>query len=194
MGTKFGDTPRCMDKGLDLDRRNAYLQGFGLTEEGVIPNKLFELNVTLLEATSCQRRFDSLFESEDSDKEDFCKNLKNGVEEQHLCGLGSEFRNEDFGNSCKGDSGGGVLVREDGKEVLVGVISGNLDCYSGSPDWYAKVAYHREWIDCIMSDSAEYNFSKVKLEKACKEKAIVMPDRGCSDTCSFIVDECDLFG
>jgi len=50
-------------------------------------------------------------------------------------------------DSCQGDSGGPLTVRENGKSVLIGVVSNGKGCAStGHAGIYARVSYFTEWI------------------------------------------------
>merc|ERR1712168_1406889 len=55
-------------------------------------------------------------------------------------------------DSCQGDSGGPLTVVEDGKYVLVGVVSYGPGCASKYPGAYARVQNYLDWIKNIVKD------------------------------------------
>jgi len=56
--------------------------------------------------------------------------------------------------SCHGDSGGPLTVKESGKYVLVGAVSGGFDCsYTVSNSLFAEVSKYRTWMDEIFEDN-----------------------------------------
>jgi hypothetical protein len=53
-----------------------------------------------------------------------------------------------FNSSFKGDSGGGLVVDDNGTKKVQGVVSfGTKSCQSSNPQCYAKVAYYLQWIN-----------------------------------------------
>jgi len=57
------------------------------------------------------------------------------------------------GASCHGDSGGGMFIRKQDKEELVGVCSyGLADCQNWAPEVYTKVSYVLDWIKKTIGD------------------------------------------
>ncbi|MCX8071747.1 MAG: trypsin-like serine protease [Candidatus Binatia bacterium] len=52
-------------------------------------------------------------------------------------------------NTCSGDSGGAVMAKEDGSEVLVGVVSGGstVDCLAPDQSFATDVTTVRNWIE-----------------------------------------------
>ena len=48
---------------------------------------------------------------------------------------------------------------------------GGIKCGYGFPSFYTKVSYYRDWIDCIIDKSIEFNNNQQKVEEACKSKA-----------------------
>ena len=80
--------------------------------------KLMESEVKLLEHSECQDSYPHAFDEDINSK---------------ICG----FRNGT--NTCKGDSGGPVVVEENGKVVLVGIVSyGVAGCDPSQPMVYAR--------------------------------------------------------
>ena len=71
------------------------------------------------------------------------------VEEGQVCAGGETGK-----DSCKGDSGGGLLLSDiRGDEVsppwyLIGVVSfGSKYCGNGKPGVYTRVSHYKEWIE-----------------------------------------------
>ena len=63
---------------------------------------------------------------------------------QHLCAGGEEGR-----DSCKGDSGGPLMAREDDISPwqIVGVVSGGTKtCGIGAPGIFTRVTHYDQWI------------------------------------------------
>ena len=99
----------------------------------------------------------------------------------------SEVNPKHFSGSCKGDSGGPLIG--DGKEdkrTLIGIVSGDilsiihtilhhvtggLGCGLGYPGWYTKVAFHKDWISCIMDMSLQFGNNRENVEEVCNKRA-----------------------
>ncbi len=81
------------------------------------------------------------------------------VTDTMMCASGAHVNNfgqlGDFADACYGDSGGPFTVRQQGREVLEGVISWGRSC--GKPQWpgvYAKVGRVLDWIRQETQDSS----------------------------------------
>lgn len=60
---------------------------------------------------------------------------------------------ESSGASCHGDSGGGMFLKKDAQEELIGVCSYGLsDCKNWAPEVYTKVSYVIDWIRDTIKD------------------------------------------
>ena len=94
-----------------------------------------------------------------------------GLDESLLCTQG--FQNEEgvFSGPCKGDSGSPLTASQDGRDTLVGIVSGGIGCGLGVPAWYTRVFYYIEWIDCIVRESIKNNSNKKMVENACERYA-----------------------
>merc|ERR1711872_1173493 len=55
-------------------------------------------------------------------------------------------------DSCQGDSGGPLTVAENGKYVLLGVVSYGSGCATEHPGVYARVQGFLPWIKNIIAD------------------------------------------
>ena len=121
-----------------------------------------------------------------------CKALPTGLNDGFLCARGIESDDTPglFSGSCKGDSGGPLIGDglED-KRTLIGIVSGvcshqesnlyyftfhflgGLGCGEGYPGWYTKVAFHKDWISCIIDLSAQFSNNQQKVEEVCNKRA-----------------------
>lgn len=170
-----GVTPDCLDQGLDLTNWPATVSGFGLTpckEEGKISSnnwqKLREMNVSLISNPSCQKQLRATNLSQEY-KKTINNALPNGLNEGLVCAQGGLNNQGVHSGACKGDSGGPVKVFDpSGRLTLVGLVSGGLGCGKGNPGWNTKIAFHREWVTCIMSRYALYRGNYAKTEKYCR--------------------------
>merc|ERR1712142_461429 len=57
-----------------------------------------------------------------------------------------------MGDACQGDSGGLLTVAENGKYVLVGVVSYGSGCATEQPGVYARVQGFLPWMKKIIAD------------------------------------------
>ena len=96
--------------------------------------------------------------------------LPNGLSDQMFCAQGTEKEPGVIRGACKGDSGGPLFVKkDDGRQMLVGIVSGGIGCGQGYPGWYTKVASYVEWISCVMEKNVEFEYNYKKVEEACKK-------------------------
>ncbi|CAL4156013.1 unnamed protein product, partial [Meganyctiphanes norvegica] len=77
--------------------------------------------------------------------------------EQELC-AGTDQGFENGGkDTCHGDSGGPISVKETGQHVQIGVVSWGLGCASeGYPGVYTRVSYFLDWIKCKVVPETTY--------------------------------------
>jgi len=174
---KFGDTPFCLDQGeKTFYEETATVQGYGLTEDGE-NGALLETNVTIINNQQCLEQFKSnITDTLNKQKivRPLCKALPFGLNDNFLCarGIQSEDEPDLFSGSCKGDSGGPLIGDgiED-KRTLIGIVSGGLGCGEGYPGWYTKVAFHKDWISCIIDMSLQFDNNKERVEEMCNKRA-----------------------
>ncbi|XP_023326935.1 trypsin 3A1 [Eurytemora carolleeae] len=84
---EFGDTPTCLDQGLDLPGRVATAQGFGKTELDNGGN-LLEINVTLIDTSECIDQLETFFKTKPKTKKKFCDTFPLGISDDHICARG----------------------------------------------------------------------------------------------------------
>ena len=48
---------------------------------------------------------------------------------------------------------------------------GGLGCGEGYPGWYTKVAFHKDWISCIIDMSVQFDNNQQKVEEVCNKRA-----------------------
>jgi len=88
---------------------------------------LQELSVTVISQQECQRQWSY------------------GKGRVEVGGPKMCFRSD--GASCHGDSGGGMFLRNDNRQELIGVCSyGLADCKNWAPEVYTKVSYVLDWV------------------------------------------------
>jgi len=181
----FGDTPACIDTGLELDGKLANLQGFGLTETGE-KGELLETNVTLINNKDCTAQLSKYLSTRKRKQELFCRIFEYGILDSLVCANGIENEEGVLSGACKGDSGGPVeyLQGEEKLRYLIGIISGSLSCSGKAPEWFTRVSYFREWIDCITTAGPEHNFSKEEVEKVCASSVIQGKQRKKPEFCN----------
>lgn len=121
--------------GIPVDGEVLSVVGFGLTENGIIPQFLQETTVQAVNNAICNRQYINEGGA-----------LNAAV---MLCATG------DGKDSCDGDSGGPLVKIVNGIHTLVGVVSFGEDCasrlYSGV---YSRVSGESDWIDqqiCLLA-------------------------------------------
>ncbi|XP_029342578.1 venom protease [Acyrthosiphon pisum] len=120
--------PICLPKtNMEVYNRNAVVAGWGQTVYGSqVSNVLQEVTIPIWEHNQCVSAFSQL------------------ISKTNLCAASYEGGKD----SCKGDSGGPLLVqRHDGKWTNVGVVSWGISCGEvGYPGVYTKVTSYLKWI------------------------------------------------
>merc|ERR1739838_737577 len=169
----YGDTPSCLDRGINVIGKTGTIQGYGLTEFAT-RGQLLEANVTIISNEVCQEALEYNTTGNDVAKRQINQALPQGLNYGLLCARGELVINKEgnpvYKGSCKGDSGGPLTTKDDGgRTTLVGIVSGGIGCGKGIPGWYTKVAFHSEWVQCIVETSRTVT-KKRDIEKACVEK------------------------
>ena len=87
-----------------------------------------------------------------------------------------------YTDACKGDSGGPLTqVDEDGRNNLVGIVSGGILCGKGYPGWYTRVETYRNWILCIINSALRFDNNVDKVIEACQNDVYLRKSRRCED-------------
>jgi len=129
-------SPACLPADLDVTYAGllATVTGWGITswegwEEGnpQEPDVLQEVNVTVTTNTECNNAW---------------KKANLDITANMICAT------NDGKSSCKGDSGGPLIVPENGRQTVIGVVSfGWPGCaVEGLPAIYARVTEKMDWI------------------------------------------------
>jgi len=162
----YGDSPSCMDKGMEIEGKLGNIQGYGLTEFG-IRGKLLEANVTIISNNDCVEALNYNLTDNSVARKQIDQALPQGLSYGLLCARGEKINENVYRGSCKGDSGGPLTTKdEEDRTTLVGIVSGGIGCGKGYPGWYTKVAFHSEWVQCIVKTSKTIT-KKVDIEKSC---------------------------
>lgn len=71
------------------------------------------------------------------------------------------------GDSCQGNSGGGLVCQgETGRWVLAGIVAGSQGCGNpSSPSLYTRVSRFRSWIDEVINTQAEEPRAHTKTQE-----------------------------
>jgi len=169
--TKYGDTPQCIDRVGENEGKNATIQGYGTTENGTLGD-LLETTVTVIGNEQCKATLAYNTTNKPSIQAKINHGLPNGLSDQMFCAQGTEKSEGVIRGACKGDSGGPLFVRkDDGRQMLVGIVSGGIGCGQGYPGWYTKVSFFVPWIECIVDSSVKFKNNKEKIEKECGKVA-----------------------
>ena len=120
-------SPVCLpNKKLDIRKGFGVICGFGKMETGWISYDLLWARIEMLSQSKCK--------SKGPIRDELTGNM--------ICAGGGKV------DSCKGDSGGPLIVNIGGKLTLAGVTSWGHGCgREGSPGVYTKVANYIDWIE-----------------------------------------------
>ena len=118
--------PACLPEkeGKDYSGQTAIISGWGGTI-GYNPNE-----EQPQQPRQCGLKESAVKIISPSDKS--CSQVTDGDSKTRICGFAKGT------DTCQGDSGGPLAVVEDGKYVLVGVVSYGAGCASSSPGVYAR--------------------------------------------------------
>jgi hypothetical protein len=119
----------------DIIGKSAYVAGWGKTETGAVSTSVPKLvSVPIVSEATCLRSSETFFHL--TSPETFCAGGRNNV------------------GPCVGDSGGGLMVRENGKYYVRGIVSVSLrgpdGCDLENFVVFTDVAKYIQWIDNIM--------------------------------------------
>ena len=169
---RFGDTPTCIDQGLEKEGKVATVQGFGKTESGK-GGELLEANVTVISNQKCKDIFQTNLTS--TIFRQIVQSIPLGLKYGMMCtqGIYNSETNQTTG-SCKGDSGGPLFQSGiEQRKTLVGIVSGGVSCGNSFPSWLTRVQSFTKWIRCILEQAVRFDNQYAKVEEHCKQ---VVPD------------------
>jgi len=171
----YGDSPSCMDKGMELEGKLGNIQGKGNTEFGT-RGTLLEANLTIISNEDCVEALNYNTTGNSVERNKIDRALPQGLNYGLLCARGEKIKNKNgkivYRGSCKGDSGGPLTVKDESlRRTLVGIVSGGIGCGKGIPGWYTKLAFHSEWIQCIVRTSKSVT-KTVDIKKSCEDSTI----------------------
>lgn len=110
----------------------ALVSGFGYTStDGSISNQLMWINARVILNSECANVFGSSV-----------------IIESTICAHGWD---DNFQSTCNGDSGGPMVIYEDGAYTQIGVVSfvSEDGCHVGHPHGYIRTSYFIDWISSI---------------------------------------------
>jgi len=192
---KYGDSPACLGKILDLSGRKGLVQGFGINEDGVVPGGVTEVDVNIISNEDCQREMNELTKKYGKEKD---LALPDGLTPAILCTKGRWNKKKSvFTGPCDGDDGGPLYVnqkinKETGdieERTLVAINSGSLGkCgRENFPAWWTRVASYIDWLECIQVEAAtlvineeiqeEVDQTHSQIEDKCKSKLPPLPKK-----------------
>jgi len=174
---RYGDTPSCLDSGIDLTGKTGSVQGYGVSETGK-RGTLLETNVTIISNEECRRTLDDAYGNISmATQKVLTQALPEGLNYGIFCGKDA------YAESCKLSSGGPLTTTDDqGRKTVVGIVSW-IGCHKTIPGWYTRVNFHLKWIQCIIKKSKSIK-KKIDIENACLgavEEQKKCPDIGADD-------------
>jgi len=110
----YGDSPTCLAQNYKIDGTKGLVQGYGLTEDGIYPDSLLEVNVTILSNQQCRRKLQWNLKNtniRDSDRQTIEDALPEGLNKHLLCTQGIyDWEKDIYSGPCKGDDGGPLYI------------------------------------------------------------------------------------
>ena len=129
--------PHQGDDFLKNEGSDVTLTGFGYANDTYVPDKLQRGDLEIMDHTECIANY---------------RNTNAAIKGSQMCARG---RSNSATNSCKGDSGSGLVTHNTatGRETLVGVVSyGGSRCGGANrPSVYTNVIEHVDWINSIIN-------------------------------------------
>jgi secreted trypsin-like serine protease len=115
----------------------AYVTGWGLTQDGQVPEKLSQVTVTVIDQKACNKAYNDT--------------VVGKIIPGELCTNAIEK------GPCRGDSGSPLVIN--GRQA--GIVSLGIDClYPEYPAIYADVAYFSNWITAQIKNKKKKKKSK----------------------------------
>ncbi|XP_076592860.1 ovochymase-2-like [Chaetodon auriga] len=122
------------------------VSGFGLTEAGkrrILANKMKYVHLLVVEQETCSSSVDTLKKRRDNDN---LPSLTNNMFCAGVPGGGQD--------SCHGDSGSPLALRDDGRFWAAGIVSWGVDCgQPGTYGIYTRVTNYLDWINKTMKEN-----------------------------------------
>lgn len=131
--------PVCLNTKPDFPKtgNSADVLGFGETETpGDKSQTLLKANLTIVDLSECREKY----------KSHDIRGLTGGVAESQLCAWDPNFKMD----SCAGDSGGPLHVKNDKIDYVVGLVSFGVGCAAKDPAVYTRVSHYIGWIESIV--------------------------------------------
>ncbi|XP_023340428.1 serine protease 27 [Eurytemora carolleeae] len=137
--------PICLPLQPSVIGKMAYVVGFGLSSRLIQPTtRLQKAEVQIME---CENR---------------AGNKKWPISGNQLCALGEETDKTIIGDTCKGDSGGGLFCFDavNNRNYLLGITSFGEDLCGitdSRPGVYTNVYDHKDWIEAMIKENGSDN-------------------------------------
>eukprot|EP00092_Neocalanus_flemingeri_P070336 GFUD01086316.1.p1 GENE.GFUD01086316.1~~GFUD01086316.1.p1 ORF type:complete len:596 (-),score=125.76 GFUD01086316.1:106-1893(-) len=162
----YGDSPICLDQGVAVEGKIGTVQGYGLTVDGT-RGKLVEANVTIISNNQCKEQLDFNTTNNHVARKQIYQALPQGLNYGLMCTHGEKNEEGVYPGPCKGDAGGPLIILDENqRSTLVGIVSGGIGCGLQYPSWYTKVDLYTKWIHCIIETSKTMTI-KQDIEETC---------------------------
>lgn len=124
--------PENMDS---LEGKIVRASGFGaISNGGKMSQDLLKVNLRVISNEECQKAY----------------NQTNAIQPSNIC---TTWFTQQGQSVCDGDSGGPLIHKVDGRDVLVGVASfGSKKGCDTAPTAFARVSSYRKWIDATIGN------------------------------------------
>ncbi|XP_055618626.1 serine protease persephone-like isoform X2 [Toxorhynchites rutilus septentrionalis] len=118
------------------------IEGWGSTDPNDFDSSpiLLKANVTTLDREGCNSTL----------VQDKSRRSLGPLQNEQLCALGRNLRNETVGDTCVGDSGGPLELILGHRRYLVGVTSSGRLCGSTWPGVYTRISRYIDWVESIV--------------------------------------------
>uniref|UniRef100_A0A0A9YLH9 Venom protease n=2 Tax=Lygus hesperus TaxID=30085 RepID=A0A0A9YLH9_LYGHE len=109
-------------------RENAIVAGWGATSyDGFISEVLLDVKLPIVDNEKCRK---------------FYASKRVDIDSNHICAGGEAGK-----DSCRGDSGGPLMFKNDTTYFLIGVVAFGSACgIEGSPGVYTRITSHLDWL------------------------------------------------
>jgi len=192
---KYGDSPACLGKSLDLASKKGLVQGFGINEDGIATGGVTEVDVNIISNDVCQQEMSALKSKYGKEANEA---LPDGLTPAILCTKGRWNKKKSvFTGPCDGDDGGPLYINqktnnETGdieERTLVAINSGSLGkCgRENFPAWWTRIASYVDWLECIQVQATtvvhneeirdKLDQTHSQIEETCKSKLPPLPNK-----------------